>query len=275
MESNTKAKEEKNRKKLLTGRDLNLMAFISMFLQASFNYERMQACGWAFTLKPGLKKIFKGDKEGLKSAFRRHMEFFNTHPFLVTAIAGIIIAMEERKENPETIRAIRVAIMGPLGGIGDAIFWFTLIPITASLGTGLALEGNILGPILFVLLFNVVHLPLRFFFMHYFYNFGLHAFETLKTATKHVQKAASIVGVMVVGALIASFVKFNLALEFDVGEKIVNVQKDIIDAIMPNLLPLLLTLGIYYLIAKKGFTPTKMIWIIIVSSLVLSFFGII
>lgn len=274
MESNNQDKNTET-KKLLSKKDLNIMALKSMFLQASFNYERMQACGWAFTLQPGLKKIFKGDAEGLKAALRRHMEFFNTHPFLVTAIAGIVIAMEEKKEDPEVIRAIKVAIMGPLGGIGDAIFWFTLIPITASLGAGLALEGNIIGPILFIVLFNLVHLPLRFILMHYFYGFGLSAFDKLKTATKHVQKAASIVGVMVVGALIASFVKVNLTLQFNVGEKVVNVQNDIINAIMPNLLPLALTLGIYYFIAKKGFTPTKMIWIIIAFSLVASFFGII
>ncbi|MGL5955037.1 MAG: PTS system mannose/fructose/sorbose family transporter subunit IID [Brevinema sp.] len=261
-------------KQLISKKELNNMAFRSMFLQASFNYERMQACGWAFSLIPGLKKIFKDDPEGLKNSFRRHMEFFNTHPFLVSAIMGLVLAMEEKKEDPELIRGLKVAMMGPLGGIGDAIFWFTLIPITASLGAGLALEGNILGPILFIILFNLVHLPLRFGLIHYFYAFGLKAFDTLKTITVHVQKAASIIGVTVVGALIASFVRLNLALEFNIGEKTVNVQNDIINAIMPNLLPLLLTLGIYYLITKKGKSPTTIIWFIIGISLVLSYFNI-
>ena len=261
-------------KQLLTKKELNNMAFRSMFLQASFNYERMQACGWAFSMLPGLVKFYKDDKEGLKNALKRHMEFFNTHPFLVTAILGLVLAMEEKKEDPEVIRALKVALMGPLGGIGDAIFWFTLIPISASLGAGLALEGNVLGPILFIVLFNLVHLPLRFGLMHYFYSFGLKAFETLQNVTVHVQKAASIIGVTVVGALIASFVNVKLALEFNVGEKLVNVQTEIIDAVMPNLLPLLLTLGIYHLIAKKGMSPTTIIWLIIAISLVLSFLGI-
>lgn len=261
-------------KKLITSKDLNKMAFASMFLQASFNYERMQACGWTFSLLPGLKKIYKDDPEGLKDALKRHMEFFNTHPFLVTAILGLVLAMEEKKEDPEVIRGLKVAMMGPLGGIGDAIFWFTLIPITASLGAGLALQGNIIGPIIFIILFNVVHLPLRFGLMHYFYAFGLQAFDTLKNVTTHVQKGASIVGVMVVGALIASFVNLKLALEFSIGEKVVNVQTEIIDAIMPNLLPLLLTLGIYHFISKKGVAPTTIIWSIIAISIVLSFFKI-
>lgn len=260
-------------KNLLSKKDLNMMAFRSMFLQASFNYERMQACGWAFSLLPGLKKIYKEDPVEFKNSLKRHMEFFNTHPFLVSAMMGLVLAMEEKKEDPEIIRALKVAMMGPLGGIGDAIFWFTLIPITASLGAGLALEGNIIGPILFIILFNVVHLPLRFGLIHYFYNFGLKAFDKLKNITSHLQKAASIVGVMVVGALIASFVKVKLALQFSVGEKIVDVQSEIIDAIMPNLLPLLLTLGIYHLIAKKGVSPTTVIWFVIGISLILSFIG--
>lgn len=120
----------------------------------------------------------------------------------------------------------------------------------------------------------MVHLPLRFGLIHYFYAFGLKAFDTLKNITVHVQKAASIIGITVVGALIASFVRIQLALEFNVGEKIVNVQTEIIDAIMPNLLPLLVTLGIYHLIAKKGFTPTTIIWFVIAISLVLSFLKI-
>lgn len=261
-------------KQLLNKHDLNTIAFRSMFLQASFNYERMQACGWSFAILPGLKKIYKNQPQDFQNALKRHMEFFNTHPFLVTSIMGLVLAMEEKNEDPELIRGLKIAMMGPLGGIGDAIFWFTLIPITASLGAGLALQGNILGPFLFIILFNLVHLPLRFGLIHYFYAFGLKAFDTLKNITVHVQKAASIIGVTVVGALIASFVRIQLALEFNVGEKIVNVQTEIIDAIMPNLLPLLVTLGIYHLIAKKGFTPTTIIWFVIAISLVLSFLKI-
>lgn len=264
--------------RLLTGGDLNKMAFNSMFLQASFNYERMQACGWAWSLLPGLQKIYKGDPEGMKKALHRHMEFFNTHPFLVTPIMGIIIAMEEKKEDPELIRAVKVATMGPLGGIGDAIFWFTLLPIAASLGASFALQGNIIGPIIFLLMFNVVHLGIRFGLMGYFYEFGLEAFESLKSVTAHFQKAASIIGVTVVGALIASFVRLSLVLKFPVGTgeniKEVNVQTDVIDAIMPNLLPLCFTLGVYYLIAKKGWSPTRMIWAIIIFGILMAWLGI-
>ncbi|MGL4524749.1 MAG: PTS system mannose/fructose/sorbose family transporter subunit IID [Spirochaetia bacterium] len=266
-------------KRLIDKKTLNNMAFRSMFLQASFNYERMQACGWLFSIMPGLKAIFKNDPNKLKDAQRRHMEFFNTHPFLVTSIMGLTLAMEEKGEDPELIRGMKVAMMGPLGGIGDAIFWFTLIPIAASFGASLALSGNVLGPILFLIIFNMVHLPLRWGLMHSFYKLGLEAFDKLKAVTVHFQKAATIVGLTVIGALIASYVRFQLALEFAVGsgeaQKTVNVQSEIVDAIMPNLLPLTLTLTIFYFIAKKGVKPTTIIWLLIGLGLVGSFFGIV
>lgn len=266
-------------KKLIDKKTLNQMAFRSMFLQASFNYERMQACGWLFSILPGLKVIFKGNQDKLKDAMKRHMEFFNTHPFLVTSIMGLTLAMEEKGEDPELIRGMKVAMMGPLGGIGDAIFWFTLIPIAASFGASLALQGNILGPILFLFIFNIVHLPLRWGLMHSFYKLGLEAFDKLKAATMHFQKAATIVGLTVIGGLIASYVRLQLALEFSVGsgeaQKVINVQKEIVDAIMPNLLPLGLTLTIFYFIARKKVKPTTIIWILIALGLVGSFFGIV
>ena len=106
----------------LTKKDLNKLVFRSLLLQASFNYERMQAGGWLYSILPGLKKVHN-NKHDLSESMKSHMEFFNTHPFLVNIIMGIVLAMEEKKQNRNTIRAIRVAMMGPLGGIGDALFW--------------------------------------------------------------------------------------------------------------------------------------------------------
>ena len=106
---------------------LNKMVFRSLNLQASFNYERMQAAGWLYCILPGLEKIHSDNKEDLKLSMEHNLEFFNTHPFLVTFVMGIILSLEQQKADIETIRAVRVAAMGPLGGIGDAIFWFTLV----------------------------------------------------------------------------------------------------------------------------------------------------
>ncbi|CDL06133.1 PTS system, N-acetylgalactosamine-specific IID component [Escherichia coli IS35] len=112
----------------LTKKDINRVAWRSMLLQASFNYERMQASGWLYGLLPALKKIHT-NKRDLARAMKGHMGFFNTHPFLVTFVIGIILAMERSKQDVNSIQSTKIAVGAPLGGIGDAMFWLTLLPI--------------------------------------------------------------------------------------------------------------------------------------------------
>jgi len=251
---------------VITKKDLNKMVWRSLLLQASFNYERMQAAGWLYSILPGLKKIHK-NKHDLSESMKSHMEFFNTHPFLVNIIMGIVLAMEEKKQNRNTIRAIRVAMMGPLGGIGDALFWLTLLPICVGIGASLGQDGNPMGAVIFLLIFNVVHFGLRFGLMHYGYNVGTNAISSLKENTKKVAHAASIVGLTVVGALIASFVKLETNLVIHAGQAKIALQKDLLDKVMPNILPLAYTLLMYYLL-KKGLSPVKLIIITVIVGII-------
>ena len=146
-----------------------------MCIRDSFNYERMQAAGWLYCILPGLEKIHADNKEDLELSMEHNLEFFNTHPFLVTFVMGIILSLEQQKADIETIRAVRVAAMGPLGGIGDAIFWFTLVPITAGITSNMAINGSLAGPIMFLLIFNIVQFACRFFLMYWSYNLGTKA----------------------------------------------------------------------------------------------------
>ena len=112
----------------LDKKTLNKMVWRSLNLQGSFNYERMQAAGWLYCILPGLEKIHT-DKEDLSTSMQHNLEFFNTHPFLVTFVMGIVLSMEQQKADINTIRAVRVAAMGPLGGIGELFsgsLWFRL-----------------------------------------------------------------------------------------------------------------------------------------------------
>ncbi|HGJ5874102.1 MAG TPA: PTS system mannose/fructose/sorbose family transporter subunit IID [Arsenophonus apicola] len=251
--------------KALTSYDINVMALRSLLLQASFNYERMQAGGWLYTLIPALRKIHKNPQD-LANSMKMHMEFINVHPFNVTFLSGLVLAMERSKEKISTIRAVKVALMGPLGGIGDALFWLTLLPICAGIGASLALQGSIFGPIVFFLLFNIVHFALRFGLAHYGYQAGTKAIAILKTHTKNISHAASIVGMTVIGALVASYVHLSTPLVLKAGEAKVALQTDVLDKLMPNLLPLAFTL-IVYVFLKRGFSPVKMIGITILFGL--------
>ena len=256
----------------LDKKTLNQMAWRSLFLQGSFNYERMQAAGWLYGIIPGLKKIHT-EKEDLSLSMQHNLEFFNTHPFLVTFVMGIVLSMEQEKSDIGTIRAVRVAAMGPLGGIGDAIFWFTLVPIAAGISANMALDGSIAGPIVFLLMFNVVQFAVRYWLMHWSYNLGTKAIEAITRNAKEFTRAASILGILVVGSLTSLYGGTTIALTIPNGESPIVLQ-NILDGILPKLIPLGLTLGLYWLIKNKNWSAVKCIALLLVLGLVGGFLGL-
>ncbi|MDS1445795.1 PTS N-acetylgalactosamine transporter subunit IID [Shigella boydii] len=234
----------------LTKKDINRVAWRSMLLQASFNYERMQASGWLYGLLPALKKIHT-NKRDLARAMKGHMSFFNTHPFLVTFVIGIILAMERSKQDVNSIQSTKIAVGAPLGGIGAS----------------LALQGSILGAVVFIVLFNVVHLGLRFGLAHYAYRMGVAAIPLIKANTKKVGHAASIVGMTVIGALVATYVRLSTTLEITAGDAVVKLQADVIDKLMPAFLPLVYTLTMFWLV-RRGWSPLRLIAVTVVLGIV-------
>ena len=251
---------------------LNKMVWRSLNLQGSFNYERMQAAGWLYGILPGLEKIHT-DEEDLKLSMAHNLEFFNTHPFLVTFVMGIILSLEQQKADINTIRAVRVAAMGPLGGIGDAIFWFTLVPIAAGICSNMAIAGSVAGPILFLLIFNAVQFAVRFFLMGWSYKLGTSAIELLTANAKEFTRAASMLGVFIVGALTSNYGGTTVSLVIPNGESPIVVQS-ILDGVLPKMIPLGLTLGLYFLMKKKAWTPVKCIALLLAIGLLGALVGL-
>ncbi len=272
MGSNTTLYNDLTPAKQLDKKTLNKMVWRSLFLQASFNYERMQAAGWLYGILPGLEKIHT-DKDDLSKSMKHNLEFFNTHPFLVTFVMGIILSLEQQKADTNTIRAVRVAAMGPLGGIGDAIFWFTLVPITAGITANMAINGSLAGPILFLLIFNAVQFLIRYWLMHWSYNLGSKAIDILTQNAKEFTRSASMLGVFIVGALTSNYGATTLAIEIENGEAPINIQ-NILDGVLPQMLPLLITLMLFYLIKKRKWTPVQCIGLLLVIGIVGGFFNI-
>ena len=256
----------------LDKKTLNKMVWRSLNLQGSFNYERMQAAGWLYCILPGLEKIHT-DKDDLSISMQHNLEFFNTHPFLVTFVMGIVLSLEQQKADINMIRSVRVAAMGPLGGIGDALFWFTLVPITAGITANMAINGSIAGPILFLLIFNIVQMALRFFLMNWSYELGSKAIEILTANAKEFTRAASMLGVFVVGALTSNYGGTTVALTIENGDSPIVIQS-ILDGILPKLIPLGITLGLYVLIKKNGWTPVACIGLLLVVGLLGALVGI-
>ena len=249
--------------KVITKKELKKIMFRSYLLQSSFNYERMQAGGWTYSLIPGLKKIHR-DKEDLALSLENHLQFMH----------GVIIAMEESKESPKSIQAIKTALMGPLGGIGDALFYLTVLPIAAAIGSQLSLEGNILGPIVFLLLFNIPYMAAKIGLINLGYKMGVKAISVLSESTKKLSRSATIVGISVVGALIPKSVQLTTTFVFRLKDTKLDLQTQLFDTIMPNLLPLVFTLFCFIML-KKGRTPIALIIFTVIFGLLGSLIGII
>lgn len=267
-ESNTK------KERILTDKDITSLGLRSSLLQASFNYERMQAGGWLWAQLPILKKIYKDDPQGLSMAMHDNLEFINTHPNLVGFLMGLLVSLEESGEDRNLIKGLKVALFGPIAGIGDAIFWFTLLPIVAGISCSFAAEGNILGPIIFFSVYVVIF-ALRIVWTKAGYRLGTAAIEKLKDNADLVSNAATILGITVIGALIATYVKVNIISVISVSGGIeLGVQEAFFDKIFPNLLPMCLALFMFYMLKKKQTSPVVLILGTIAVAIALSFLGI-
>ncbi|MGX7721024.1 PTS system mannose/fructose/sorbose family transporter subunit IID [Enterococcus faecium] len=195
-------------------KDRLAVAWRSTFIQGSWNYERMQNGGWAFSMIPAIKKLYK-TKEERSAALKRHLEFFNTHPYIASPILGVTLALEEERANGApvddvAIQGVKVGMMGPLAGVGDPVFWFTVRPMLGALGASLAMGGNILGPIIFFLGWNII----RWAFMWYTQEFGYRAGSKITDdlsggLLQDVTKGASILGMFVLAALVQRWVSIK------------------------------------------------------------------
>lgn len=261
-------------KKVLTKKDITKLGLMSSLLQASFNYERMQSGGFTLAQLFCLKKIYKDDKEGLSAAMNDNLEFINTHPNLVGFLMGLLISLEEAKEDRKTIKGLKLALFAPIAGIGDAIFWFTLLPIVAGISASFAMEGSIIGPIIFFAVYLTVFV-FRIVWTHVGYNLGVKAIDKIKDFSQLIAKTSTVLGITVIGGLIASYVKIQVLTTIVVNEsKSVFVQADFLDKIFPNILAMAYTLLMYFLLKNKKISPVVLIMGTFVMAIALSFLGI-
>ena len=186
----------------------------STFLQGSWNYERMQNGGWCYAMIPAIKRLYT-TKEEQSAALKRHLEFFNTQPYVAAPILGVTLALEEDRANgapveDAAIQGVKVGMMGPLAGVGDPVFWFTARPILAALGASFALTGSILGPIIFFVFWNILRMAFLWYTQEFGYNVGTAITKNLSGGLLgKITKGASILGMFVLGALVERWVSIN------------------------------------------------------------------
>ena len=248
---------------------LNKSFYFSLGTNMASSKVSQQSKCFAMAMYPGLE-MFYDDPEDRKKAFYRHAgEFFNTHQVFLGLLVGIALAMEKQQaEHPEediteTISTLKASLMGPTAGIGDSFFFNCYRVIIAGLCIGLSANGSLLGVILFVLLYGGLLLV-------YKYSLITEAFE--RGIVPLITEAAGILGAIMVGALIAQNVSIKIALQPVIGGAAIDFQ-GMLDSIMPGLLSLLLW-GWSFSWVQKGWSPTKLIFLIMGGCIVLAFFGI-
>ncbi len=284
----------------------------STFLQGSWNYERMQNLGWAYALIPAIKKLYTS-KEDRAAALERHLEFFNTHPYVAAPIIGVTLALEEERANgaeidDTAIQGVKIGMMGPLAGVGDPVFWFTVRPILGALGASLAMAGNIVGPLLFFFGWNIIRMAFLWYTQELGYKAGSEITKDLSGGIiQKITKGASILGMFILAVLVERWVSITFTvdlpatqlsegayIEFPKGNvtgtelqgilgKVAeglsltstqtNTLQSQLDSLIPGLMGLLLTFFCMWLLKKKVSPITIIIGLFIVG-IIARFFGI-
>ena len=284
----------------------------STFLQGSWNYERMQNLGWAQALIPAIKKLYTS-KEDLAAALERHLEFFNTHPYVAAPIIGVTLALEEERANgaeidDTAIQGGKIGMMGPLAGVGDPDFWFTVRPILGALGASLAMAGNIVGPLLFFFGWNIIRMAFLWYTQELGYKAGSEITKDLSGGIiQKITKGASILGMFILAVLVERWVSITFTvnlpatqlsegayIEFPkgnvTGTELQGILGDVasglsltstqtntlqgqLDSLIPGLMGLLLTFFCMWLLKKKVSPITIIIGLFIVG-IIARFFGI-
>ena len=284
----------------------------SQFLQGSWNYERMQNLGWAYSLIPAIKKLYT-TKEDQAAALERHLEFFNTHPYVAAPIMGVTLALEEERANgveidDAAIQGVKIGMMGPLAGIGDPVFWFTVRPILGALGASLAASGNIVGPLLFFFGWNAIRMAFLWYTQEFGYKAGSEITKDMSGGIlKDITKGASILGMFILAVLVQRWVSINFTINLPgkqlsegayinfpegpvtgaelkgiLGQALSGMSLDRVqpqtlqgqlDLLIPGLMGLLLTFLCMWLLKKKV-SPITIILALFAVGIAARFFGI-
>ena len=247
--------------------------------QICYQWERLMGLGFCHTMTTAIQKLYGDDDEKKKEALVRHMEYYNTENTWGAMIPGIVCSLEEDRANggdvePETISNLKTALMGPIAGIGDTITQSLVKVILLGIGIDMAMSGNALGPIMFVVLFSAYAIGVSYFVFFQGYKLGKNSVTKLLTGgtVKTVTESLGAVGMMVLGALIAKNIKISCPLSFTFGSTSVVLQ-NIFDSILPQMLPLVLFVVVYKLL-KSGKKPTTIMIYIMVAAVILSLCGV-
>lgn len=265
-----------NSRKTLEKKQLKSLFWRSFTTSHAWHYERQQHMAFEFAMIPVINKLYDKEEDRI-DAYKRHMEFYNCQTTMQPFICGVAAAMEEENANNEefdtsSISAMKVALMGPLAGIGDSLIGGTLRVIATGIVAGLCMSGSLLGPILFLLIYNIPTILLRYFGVKFGYGLGNTLISKLSEGDLMKKLTMAIVGLMVIGAMVAMTVAVTTPIAFNINDTAFSLQETL-DSIFPCLLPMAVTLGLYKLNKKHVSVLVQVIGIMVLG-IVLGAIGI-
>lgn len=228
--------------------------------EAAYNYERLQALGQANAMVPIIRKLYPDNKDRQVKELKKYFVFYNTEPsFIGTMIPGVASAMEEQRANgageinDEAINSLRTGLMGPVAGIGDTVSQGIVYPILAGIACSLAIDGSYLGPIFFEIMYKIFLIGFGWNMYRLGYSKGKSfILEMMQKGTmRKLTEIFSMVGLMVVGSMTASRVNIEVPAILNIQGVELPLQSDVFDALMPGLIPLAITMLVYWLVKKK------------------------
>ncbi len=236
---------------------------------SSMNFAKFQTYGFLHSMFPVIKELYAGDEAATQAAFDRHSVVFNVEPVVGAAIPGIIAGLEESNANgieigSNTIQDVKVGLMGPLAGIGDTLSQGLVTPIALSLGISLSKNGEITGVLLFIALSILFNIGFSYYIFHKGYELGVRTVDLfLGEKSYRLQNAFKILGLISLGAIAAAYIDLNITVVI----QDVSIQ-EILDEILPKLLPLTLLFVTWLMRRKYQIKPLSLILVLMAISVV-------
>ena len=272
-------------------------SFLNWFFWNGCSQQAETMLGMAFgqSMAPVIDELYK-TKEDKAAALQRHITLFNTESQVGSICNGIAIGMEEQLANgngsAESIQEAKVALIGPTSAIGDSLWVATIIPLllTICLSIASAIPGSAwVGALLYMIIYPLGTYLLSWKLFNLGYKAGLDGVQRFMASGEldRIMQAITVLGLIVVGALTASFVTCNLNIDiktaaqvFDSAsgtyvEGVISVFNldNLLNNVFPHIVPLALTLGVYNLYTKKNWTPLAIMGMILVLAAVLTAIG--
>lgn len=232
----------------------------------------MQSGPWVWSMHVAMKKIY-GDDDILTEKYRSYFKFFNCHPWFGMLILMSNLAVESTKEPnaTETALDLRTSLMGPLAGLGDAIVWVLLPTVTGAIAGYQAQQGSLVG--MFLAIAVNVALWLVFWALSYpVYEKGVSIITSKASSLRNLTEAASILGIIVMGAMVATTVNVHFTVTWTVGD-LTQTLDDLLNAIIPCFGNVLTVAILYWLLGRKNVKSSWLIWVIMLVAIVLGGIG--